>query len=194
MKPAPVEWVGDADMEAKWAVSQDIARDLAELATTRLTHRARAPGAIISNVVVPEYHSFGYQVKFNVVAGRTVGRKFPENPACAKLNRHIDKLIHILYHTCKNVSQHPLDGGSVLGDGQEAYALRVLRDRYGGLSEARVRSLIADIQSCTLQEDEGPDVFFLGLYSPNGRCKVFGCITKSYIPMFNQLVPCHRWT
>lgn len=68
-------------MKAKGAVSQDIARNPTELAMARLTNTAHAPGIGIESVVVPEYHSFGYQGKLNVVAGRTVESKFLGNPA-----------------------------------------------------------------------------------------------------------------
>ena len=87
-----------------------------------------------------------------------------KNPAYELCDRENDELCRILYHTCKNVGHsllqqlRPFDGSGARGNGQEA--LNFLRNRYEGRSEARVRSLIAEMQSGTLQPGEDPDVYF----------------------------------
>ena len=73
-------------------------------------------------------------------------------------------MFRILCHTGKNVANsllqqlRPVDGSGVGDNGQEA--LNFLRNRYEGGSEARVRSLLAEMQTCTLQPVEDPDVYF----------------------------------
>ncbi|CAN0303407.1 unnamed protein product, partial [Scytosiphon promiscuus] len=84
-------------------------------------------------------------------------------------------------------------------NGQEAF--KILRNRYEGRSEARVRSLLAEMQSCTLQPSEDPDVYFARLYSLRLQLQQVGCtvddyqlkanalsgLSAEYIPMLNQL-------
>ena len=85
-----------------------------------------------------------------------------KNPAFELCDRTNDELFRILYHTCKNDAHSllqqlgPVDGRGARGNGQEAF--NFLRNRYEGRSEARIRSLIAECQSCTLQPGEDPDV------------------------------------
>ena len=77
-----------------------------------------------------------------------------------------DELFRILYHTCKNVAHsflqqlRPVDGTGARGNGQAAFIFL----RYKGRWEARVRSLLAEMQSCTLQPGEDADVYFARLY------------------------------
>ncbi|CAN0425665.1 unnamed protein product, partial [Laminaria digitata] len=85
------------------------------------------------------------------------------------------------------------------GNGQEAF--NILRNRYEGRSEARVRSLLAEMQSCTLQPGEDPDVYFARLYRLRLQLQQVGCtvddyqlkanalsgLSAEYIPMLNQL-------
>ena len=54
-----------------------------------------------------------------------------------------------------------VDGSGARSNGQETF--NILRNRYGR-SEARVRSLLAEMQSCTFQPGEDPDVYFARLY------------------------------
>ena len=83
-------------------------------------------------------------------------------------DREKDELFHILCHTCTNVAHsllqelRPVDGSGAHGNGQEA--LKFLRNRYEGTSEARGRSLLPKMQSCTLQPGEDRDVHCAGLY------------------------------
>ncbi|CAN0585131.1 unnamed protein product, partial [Laminaria digitata] len=121
-----------------------------------------------------------------------------ENPACELWDRQNDELFRILYHTCKNVA-HSLLQQLPHGNGQEAF--NILRNRYEGRSEARVRSLLAEMQSCTLQPGEDPDVCFAKLYRLRLQLQQVGCtvddyqlkanalsgLSAEYIPMLNQL-------
>ena len=93
----------------------------------------------------------------------------------------------------------PVDGSGDRGNGQEAF--NILRNRYEGRSEARVRSLLAEMQSCTLQPGEDPDVYFARLYRLRLQLQQVGCtvddyqlkanalsgLSAEYIPMLNQL-------
>ena len=112
-------------------------------------------------------NSLGFQGRFQVIAGSTAGKSFLKNPACELWDRENDELFRILYHTCKNVAHsllqqlRPVDGSGARGNGQEA--LNFLRNRYEGRLEARVRSLLAEMQSCTLQPGEDPGVYFARL-------------------------------
>ena len=49
-----------------------------------------------------------------------------------------------------------VDRSEAGGNSQEAF--NILRNRYAGRSEARVRSLLVEMQSCTVQRGEDPDV------------------------------------
>ena len=53
---------------------------------------------------------------------------------------------------------------------------------YATRSEARVRSLllIAEIQSCTLQPGEDPDVYFARLYRLRLQLQQVGCTVDDY--------------
>ena len=83
-------------------------------------------------------------------------------------DRENDELFRTLYHTCKNVAHsllhqlRPVDGSGARRNGQEA--CNFLRNRYEGRSESRVRSLLAEMETCTLQPGEDPDVYFARLY------------------------------
>ena len=111
----------------------------------------------------------------------------------------------ILYHTCKNVAHsllhqlRPVDGSGARRNGQEA--CNFLRNRYEGRSESRVRSLLAEMQTCTLQPGEDPGVYFARLYCLRLQLQQVGCtvdayqlksnallgLSAEYIPMLNQL-------
>ena len=56
----------------------------------------------------------------------------------------------------------PVDGSGARGNRVEAF--NFLRNRYEGRSDARVRGLLAEMQSCTLQPGEDPDVNIARLY------------------------------
>ena len=92
-----------------------------------------------------------------------------------------------------------VDGSGARGNGQEAF--NFLRDRYEGRSEARESSLLAEMQSCTLQPGEDPDVYFARLYRLRLQLQQVGCtvddhqlkanalsgLSAEHIPMLNQL-------
>ena len=90
-----------------------------------------------------------------------------KNPSCERWDRENDELFCILYHACKNVAHsllqqlRPVDGSGARGNDQEEF--NFLRNRYEGRSEARVLSLLAEMQSYTLQPGEDPDVYFARL-------------------------------
>ena len=106
---------------------------------------------------------------------------------------------------CKNVAHsllqqfRPVDGSGARGNGQGA--LNFLRNRYEARSEARVRSLLAEMQSRTLRPGEDPDVYFARLYHLRLQLQQVGCTGDDYklkanalsrlsaecIPMLNQL-------
>ena len=73
-----------------------------------------------------------------------------KNPTCELWDRENDELFRILCHTCKNVAHglrqqlRPVDGSGTRDNGQEAF--NFLHNRYEGRSEARVRSLLAEMQ------------------------------------------------
>ena len=87
-----------------------------------------------------------------------------KNPACELWDRENDELFRILCHTGKNVAHRLLqqlravDGSGARGNGREVF--NFLRHRYEGRSEARVRGLLTEMQSCTLQPGEDPDAYF----------------------------------
>ena len=72
---------------------------------------------------------------------------------------------------------------------------------YEGRLEARVRSLLAEMQCCTLQSGEDPDVYFARLYRLRLQLQQVGCkvddyqlkanalsgLSAEYILMVNQL-------
>ena len=106
---------------------------------------------------------------------------------------------------CKNFahsllySLRAVNGGGARGNGQEAF--NFLRNTYEGTSEARVRSLLAQMQSCTLQSGEAPHVYFARLYRLRLQLQQVDCtvddyqlkandlsgLSAEYIPMLNQL-------
>ena len=116
------------------------------------------------------------------------------------------RLPRILYHTPKKVAHNllhqlrPVDGSRARGNGHGPFSF--LRNRYEGGSEARVRSLLAELQSCTLQSGEDPDVYFARLYRLRLQLQQIGCTVDDYqlkanalsvlsaefIPMLNQLL------
>ena len=128
-----------------------------------------------------------------------------KNPACELWDRENDELFRILYHTRKNTAHNllqqlrPVDGSGARGNGQEAF--NFLRNRYEGRSEARVRTLLAEMQTCTLQSGEDPDVDFARLYRLRLKLQQVVCTVDDYqlkanalsglsaehIPMLNQL-------
>ena len=128
-----------------------------------------------------------------------------KNPACKLWDRENGELFRILYHTWKNVAHsllqqlRPINGSGARGNGQEAF--NFVRNRYEGKSEARVRSLLAERQICTLQPGEDPDVYFARLYSLRLQLQQVGCtvddyqlkenalsgLSAEYIPTLNQL-------
>ena len=73
----------------------------------------------------------------------------------------------------------PVDGSGARGNSQEAF--NFLRNRYEGKSEARVRSLLAEMQSCTLQPGEDPDVYFARLYRLRLQLQQVGCTKLVFI-------------
>ena len=62
-----------------------------------------------------------------------------KNPACELWNREYDKLFRIYIIRART-----------LHTDRSSDFVNFLRNRYGGRSEARVRSLLAEIHSCTL--------------------------------------------
>ncbi|CAM9676573.1 unnamed protein product, partial [Laminaria digitata] len=78
---------------------------------------------------------------------------------------------------------------------------QLLRNRYEGRSEVRVRSLLAEMQTCTLQPGEDPDVYLARLYRLKLQLQQVGCtvgdyqlkanalsgLSAEYIPVLNQL-------
>ena len=153
-KPIPEQWRGNAEKEAQWVAAQDIARAAAELAGP-VTSTAPTADSVIGHADLSLPNSLGFQGRFQAVAGNTPGISVFKNPACELWDRQNDELFRIIYHTCKNVAHsllqqlRPVDGSGDRGNGQEAF--NILRNRYEGRSEARVRSLLAEMQSCTLQ-------------------------------------------
>ena len=150
-------------------------------------------------------NSLGFQGRFQVIAGSTAGSSFLKNLASEQCHRQNDELFRVLYHTCKNVAHsllqrlRPVDGSGARGNGQEAFS--ILRTRYEGRSEARVRSLIAEMQNCALQPGEDPDVYFVRMYGLRIQLLQVGCtvdghqrkanalsgLSAEYIPMLHQL-------
>ena len=110
-----------------------------------------------------------------------------------------------VHHTCKNVAHsllqqlRPVDGSGARGDGQEAF--NFLRNRYEGRPEARVSTLLAEMQSCPLRPGEDPDVYFARFYRLRQQLHLVGCtvddyqlkanalsgLSDEYTPMLNQL-------
>ena len=96
-----------------------------------------------------------------------------------------------LYHTRKNVARgllqqlRPVDGIGARGNGQEGFDS--LRNRYEGRSQARVCSLLAEMQSHTLQSGEGPDVLFARLYRLRLQLQQVGCTVDDYQLKANAL-------
>ena len=136
-------------------------------------------------------NSLGFQGIFYVVAESTAGTSFWKNPACEPWDRENDELYRISYQSC-NVAHnwlqqlHPVDGSGARGNGQEAF--NFLRNRYEGRSEARVRSLLVEMQSYTLQPGEDPDVCFAKLYRLRLyqlRANALSRLPAEYIPMWN---------
>ena len=202
-KPIPEQWRGNAEKEAQWVAAQDIARAAAELAGP-VTPTAPTAGSVIGHADLSLPNSLGFQGRFQAVAGNTPGISFFKNPACELWDRQNDELFRILYHTCKNVAHsllqqlRPVDGSGDRGNGQEAF--NILRNRYEGRSGARERSLLTEMQSCTLQPGEDPGVHFARLYRVRLQLQV-GCtvddyqlkanapsgLSAEYVPMLIQL-------
>ena len=165
-KPIPEQWRGNTEREAQWSASQDVARAAAELAGP-VTSVAPIAGSVIGHTDLTLPNPLGLQGRFQVIAGSTTGPSFLNNSA-RELWDGNDEPFRILYHSCKNVADsllqqiRPVDGVGARGHGQKAF--NFLRNRYEGRSEARVRSLLAEMQSCTLQPGEDPDVHFAKLY------------------------------
>ena len=119
-----------------------------------------------TDLTLPNF--LGFQGRFEVTARSTAGVSFLKNPGCELWGHKNDEQFRILYLTCKNVAHsllqylRPVDGSGARGNGQEAFDF--LRNRYEGRSEARVRSLLAEKQSCTIQPGEDSDVYFARLY------------------------------
>ena len=127
------------------------------------------------------------------------------NPPCVLWDREKDELFHILCHTCTNVAHsllqelRPVDGSVARGNGKEAF--NFLRNRYEGRPEARVSTLLAEMQSCPLQPGEDPDVYFARFYRLRQQLHLVGCtvddyqlkanalsgLSDEYTPMLNQL-------
>ena len=79
----------------------------------------------------------------------------------------------------------PVDGSGARGNRVEAF--NFLRNRYEGRSDARVRGLLAEMQSCTLQPGEDPDVYFARLYRLRLQLQQVGCTVDDYQLKANSL-------
>ena len=136
-------------------------------------------------------NSLGFQRRFQGIAGNTAGSSFLKNPACELWDRENDELFCILYHACKNVAHSLLqqlravDGSGARGNDQEAF--NFLRNRYEGRSDARVRSLLAEMQSCTFQPGEEPDVYIARLYRLGLQLQQVGSTVDDYQLKANAL-------
>ena len=71
-----------------------------------------------------------------------------------------------------------MDRCGARGNGKEASI--ILRNRYEGRSEARVRSLLAEVQKRTLQPCEDPDVYIARLCRLRVYLQQVGCIVDDY--------------
>ena len=179
VKPIPEQWRGKAERQAQWSAGQDVARAAAELAGPV------TPAALITASVIGHSNfTLGFQGRFQFIAGSTAGTRFLKNPACEVSDRENDELFRILYHTCKNVAHSLLqqlrlvNSSGARGNGQEAF--NFLRNRYEGRSEACVRSLLSEIQSCTLQPGEDRDVYFAILYRLRLHLQQVSCTVDDY--------------
>ena len=166
-QPILEKWRGNAEREAQLSARQDVARAAAELAGP-VTPAAPIAGCVIGHTEAYFAKFLGVARKITSYSGKYSRNKFLKNPACGLWDRANDDLFRILYHTCKNVAHsllrhlRPVDGSGARGNGKEK--LSFLRNRYEGRSEARVRSLLEEMQRCTLQPGEDPDVNFARLY------------------------------
>ena len=161
-------------------------------------------GSVIGHADLTFRDSVGFQGRFHVAARSIAGTSF-SSPACELWDRENDDLFRILYYTRNNVAHsslqqlRPVDESGARGNGQEAFSF--LRNRYEGRSEARVRSLLVEMQRCTLQPGEDPAVYFARLHRLRLQPQQVGCtidgyqlkakalsgLSVEYIPMLNQL-------
>ena len=72
-KPIPDQWRGDAEREAQWSASQDVARAAAELGGP-VTPTAPIAGSVIrhTDLTLPNY--LGFHGRFHDIAGSTAGK------------------------------------------------------------------------------------------------------------------------
>ena len=80
-QPIPDQWRGNAEREAQWRASQDVARAAAELAGP-VTPAAPIAGSLIGHTDLTLPNSLGFQGRFPGIAGSTAGTSFSKNPAC----------------------------------------------------------------------------------------------------------------
>ena len=80
-QPIPEQWRGNAEREAQWSASQDVARAAAEL-TGPVTPAAPIAGSVIGRTDLTLSNCLRFQGRFQVTAGSTAGTRFLKNPAC----------------------------------------------------------------------------------------------------------------
>ena len=145
-QPIPEQRRRNAEREAQWSARQDVARASAELAGPVMP-AAPIAGSVIGHTDLTLPNSLGSQGRFQDIAGSIAGTNFLKNPACELWNREYDKLFRIYIIRART-----------LHTDRSSDFVNFLRNRYEGRSEARVRSLLAEVQSCTLQPGEDPHV------------------------------------
>ena len=104
-KPISEQWGGNAERGTQWSASQDFQRAAAQLSGS-VPPAAPIAGSVIGHTDLALPNSFGFQGRFQVIAGSTAGTSFLKNPACELWDRENDELFRILYHTCKNVAHN----------------------------------------------------------------------------------------
>ena len=93
-QPIPEQWRGNAEREAQWSASQDVARAAAELAGP-VTPAAPIAGSVIGHTDLTLPNSLGFQGRFQVMAGSTAGTNFLKNPACELGDCEYDELFRV---------------------------------------------------------------------------------------------------
>ena len=93
-KPIPEQRRGNAEREAQWSASQDVARAESALAGPVMPP-ARIGGSVIGHTDLTLPNSLGFQGRFQVMAGSTAGTNFLKNPACELGDCEYDELFRV---------------------------------------------------------------------------------------------------
>ena len=186
----PEQWRGNAERVAQWSASQGVARESSRPCTA--SDACCADCRFCDWTYRPCFAKFlGVPRKISSYGGKYSREKFIEEPAYELWELQNVELFRILFHVCKNAAHgllqqlRPVDGSGARGNGQEA--LNFLRNKCEGRLEARVRSLLAEMQSCTLQLGEDPDVYFARLYRTRLQMRHVGCTVDNYQRRVNAL-------